>query len=137
MEVEVSESRAEIRAEATDGIWLGGAVKTDDLAVTAEGSRRLFGLPDVVKVAEDGFALTLLLLAGQGLVADMNGVVEVAQLVEEAALLGSAKMDDIHGGAETSPAIMDHQLQPIVAMHACRFQVAEKVEPVVAIFLGG
>ena len=96
----VGEGGAEVGAEATDGFGLGGAIAAHDTEQTAQGGRALFGLPDVVKVPKDRLALAALLFVGEGIIGDSNGVVEIAQLVKETTLLGSAKVDDVECGAE-------------------------------------
>jgi hypothetical protein len=133
----VGDGGAEVSAEATDCLRLRCAIKPDHLAVAVEGSGESFGLPNVVKIAKNGLAPAALFLAGEVFVGDPNGVVEIAQFVEEAALLIGAKVHSVERGAETGPAIMDDEFKAIVATDAQGFQLAEKSQPVAFIFLVG
>ena len=110
----VGDGRPEVAAETMHGLWLCQAILADDVAIALEHGGESFGLPNVVEVAENGFALPALFLAGEVFAADTNGVVEVAQFVEEAALLCSAEVDDVKGGTEARPAIMDDEFQAVV-----------------------
>lgn len=96
------------------------------MAIAWEHRGEAFGLPDVVEVAKNGFALAALFLAGEIFATYADGVVEVAQLVEEAALFGDAEVDAVEGSTEAGPAIMDDEFQAVGPADACGFQVAEK-----------
>src|SRR5512139_4097019 len=109
----VGDSGAEVGAEKVHGLGLGAAIVADDVAIALEHRGETLGLPDVMEVAENGFALAALFLAGEVFAADADGVVEVAQLVEEAALFGGAEVDAVEGRAEPGPAIMDNEFQAV------------------------
>ena len=125
----VGDGGAEVGAETLHSLGLREAIVTDDVAIALEHSGEAFGLPDVVEVAENGFALAALFLAGEIFAADPQGVVEVTQLVEEAALFGGAEVDAVEGCAEAGSAIMDDEFQAVGPADAGGFQVAEKRQP--------
>jgi hypothetical protein len=58
-------------------------------------SGKLFGLPDMAKVAENGDAPSSLFLAGEIFVGATNGIVEVAQFVKDDCLLLISTNQDI------------------------------------------
>ena len=61
----VGDGGAEVGAETVHGLGLGQAIVADDMAIALEHRGEAFGLPDVVEVAENGFALAALFLAGE------------------------------------------------------------------------
>jgi hypothetical protein len=66
-----------------DCFGLGGAIEANHLTIAVEEGGEPLGLPNLVKVAENGFAPPPLFLAGEGFIGETDGVVEVAQLVEK------------------------------------------------------
>ena len=68
----VGDGGAEVGAETVDGLGLRQAIVADDVAIALEHRGETFGLPNVVKVAENGFALPALFLAGAVFAADAD-----------------------------------------------------------------
>ncbi len=115
--------------ETTDGSWLRDAIAADHGAMALEHGREPFGVPDVPKVVQDRIAAAAFFF-GRKLVVDANHMADIAQLVKEATLFGSAKVDGMEGCAETSTAIVDDEFEAVFAPDAQRFQFAEKSQPV-------
>ena len=87
------DGRAKVVTESAHGVGLRGAVAANDGEVTEKHGGEAFGLPDVMKVTKNGFAALSAGLCVETFVGDANGVVEVAELVEETALFAGSKVD--------------------------------------------
>ena len=137
MEGKVGDGGPEVAAQASDRLGLGGAIAAYDLAIALEHGSEALGLPNLVKVTEDGFAPPPLFLAGEIFIRKTDGMVEVAQLMEKTALLGGAKVDGVEGCTQAAAPVMDDQFQPMLATDAQRFEFAQESQPLRFILLGG
>ena len=78
----LGDSGPKVTAQTGDRFGLGGAIETHHLMIAVEHSGEPFGLPNLVKVVENGFAPPPLFLAGEVFVRETDGVVKIAQLME-------------------------------------------------------
>ncbi len=89
---------------------LSVAKVTDDVKVTTQGGRQLFGLPDGAELLEDGFAACATLVPRQT-AGELNGIGDITELVKETALGGGVEMDGLERPTQSCPAVMDDELQ--------------------------
>ncbi len=132
----IGDGSPEVGAETTDGSWLRDAIAADHGAIALQHGREPFGVPDVPKVVQDRIAAAAFFFGGEMVVVDANRLADIAQLMKEAPLFSSAKVDGIEGCAETSTAIVDDELEAVFGPDSQRFQFAENSQPVRFILFG-
>mgnify|MGYP001827654431 CR=1 FL=1 len=128
----VGDSGAEVTAQGGDSLRLGVTIGAGDFQVAAQNGIMAVSLPDGVEVFEDSFAMSTALLSGK-VIGQADGVVEVAELVEEAALILSAEVDGAQSGAQAAAPVMDDQLQAVLMSDSLLFQDTEKIDPFVIV----
>ena len=67
----------------------------------------------------------------------MNGLPDVAELVEQAALFDGIKVDGGQGGAQATAAIVNDQFQAGFAAQALLFQLAQEGQPAFGVLAVG
>ncbi len=102
---------------------------TDDVEVAVEDGFRTNGIPDGVEVTEDGLAAPALLLGRERRVINTDGVIEIAELVKEAALFGGSEVDGGKGSAETGAAVIDDEFESVFAADAQGLEIGEEGKP--------
>jgi hypothetical protein len=85
-----------------------------------------------MEVLEDGFASSSPLLGGE-FVGHMDGLIEVAQFVEEATLLLGIEVDSAQGRAQAAATVVNDQLQAVLASNPLSLQETEKGDPFLSI----
>ena len=110
LQEEIGHGGAEVASEGGDGVGLGRAIFLQDLEGATQDGGTLFGLKDGDEIAVDGAALAHTFVPREVL-GHANGLPDVAQLVEQAALFDGIKVDRGQGGAQATPAIVNDQFQ--------------------------
>jgi hypothetical protein len=85
-----------------------------------------------MEVFEDGFAVSAALFGGE-MLWYLDGLVEVALFVEETALLLRAEVDSAESRAQATAAIVEDELQSVLASNALFFQDTEKTNPLLIV----
>ena len=111
LQEKIGDGGAEVAPEGGDGVGLGRAIFLEDLEGAAQNGGALFGLKDCDEIAVNGAALAAAFGGGE-VVVDANGLPDIAELMEEAALFDGVKVDGGQGCAEATAAIVDDQFQP-------------------------
>jgi hypothetical protein len=128
----VGDGGSEVSAQGGDSLGLRVTVLADDLQIATEDRVVALGLPDGMEVFEDGFAMSAALFGGEVLWY-LNGLVKVALFVEETALLPRTEVDGAESRAQATAAIVEDELQSILASNALLFQDTEKSNPLLII----
>ncbi len=131
----VGDGAAKVAAQGGDGGGLVLAILATDAHVAAERGGVVFARPDCGGVFEDGPPLASALLGGQFGV-QLERVGDIAQLVEQTALLGGVEVDGLQGCAQAWATIVDDQAEAIGVANALGLQQTEKAEPGFGVFAG-
>ena len=133
---EVGERSTEVTAQGGHSFGLAIAVVLHNLEGSAQDGGTLLGLKDGNEVAVDSAALAFAFWQRE-VFGDANGMPNVAELVEEAALLSRVKVDRLQSGAEAAAAIVDEPFQAVFAAQALFLPLAEQGEPTLGVFVVG
>jgi len=129
LQMVVGDSRAEVTTQGGDRFRLGMAIFAHDLEIATESDVVATGFPDEAEVLENDFVASTALLGGE-ILWRAEGLVDVAQFVEEATLQVRIKPNGLQGRAESCTSITDDEFQTVLSADALCFQDPEETDPI-------
>lgn len=133
LDEEIGNGLTEVSAQGLDSSGLCETIGATDLEITTQHGVPAFSLVDSMEVLEDAFFASASLLGRKLFILDVDGMIDIAQFVEETALLLSSEVDSAQCRAQATTAIMDDELQSVLASNPLLFQDAEKGDPLLVI----